>query len=319
MLRPPRHLIALVLDCVPSLCVPRLVPLPCFASPRHLVARAVPWRLASPPRLIDTTSGAIRMALRWLSALLACLSARHLIRAVRHRMATWFCACLIKLPPACSPPRGHYLCRLLPARSSRPTGSHRPSPRPPTRRAGRAACFSCGAVHVRTMRYNPHSRYSSRRRSSSCLLAPSPLTAVAEALLLIGSAINPSIRFVPVAPLNRHVERGERRGGLLSCLMWMSGLPIPSIVLDKGTAAISFCILSLLIVWIACPPSCDCRAIVRRAMRVVMGSGLSLVRLFPLLFRIPCGFVSFAPIAPPRRPVPSHPCPSNPVLFVPSP
>lgn len=54
--------------------------------------------------------------------------------------------------------------------------------------------------------------------------------------------------------------------------------------------------------WIACPPSCDCRAIVRRAMRVVMGSGLNRVRWFPRLLRIPCGFVSFAPIVPSRCP-----------------
>lgn len=39
-----------------------------------------------------------------LSALLACPSARHLIRAVRHRMATGFCACLVRLLlPACLP------------------------------------------------------------------------------------------------------------------------------------------------------------------------------------------------------------------------
>lgn len=54
-------------------------------------------------------------------------------------------------------------------------------------------------------------------------------------------------------------------------------------------------------------------------MRVVMGSGLGRIRLFPRLLRIPCGFVFFSSIAPPRCPraVPSraHPIPSR---FVPS-
>ena len=75
------------------------------------------------------------------------------------------------------------------------------------------------------------------------------------------------------------------------------------------------------LVWvflIACPPSCDCRAILWRSMRVVMGSGLSRVRLFPRLFRISCGFVSFRPFpAPSPRAVSSraYPIPSR---FVPS-
>lgn len=50
--------------------------------------------------------------------------------------------------------------------------------------------------------------------------------------------------------------------------------------------------------WIVCPSSCDCRAILRRAMRAAIGSGLGWVRLLPRLLRIPCGFVFFAPVAP---------------------
>lgn len=68
--------------------------------------------------------------------------------------------------------------------------------------------------------------------------------------------------------------------------------------------AIAFIVWVLLI---ACPPSYDCRAIVRLPARVVMRSGLDRVRLLPRLLRIPCGFVSFPYIAPSRCPVPSHP------------
>lgn len=57
--------------------------------------------------------------------------------------------------------------------SSRPTGSHRLSPRSSTRRAGRVACFQCGAFHVRTMRYNSRPHFPSNH-SSPRLLAPSP-------------------------------------------------------------------------------------------------------------------------------------------------
>lgn len=69
---------------------------------------------------------------------------------------------------------------------------------------------------------------------------------------------------------------------------------------------------------IACPPSYDCRAILWRSMRVVMGLGLDQARSFPRLLRIPCGFVSFRPFpAPSPRAASSraHPIPSR---FVPS-
>lgn len=70
--------------------------------------------------------------------------------------------------------------------------------------------------------------------------------------------------------------------------------------------------------WIACPSSCDCRAIVRLAVRVVMRSGLGRVRLLPRLFRIHYGcFVSFRPFSapsPPCRLIRTHPIPSR---FVP--
>lgn len=148
-------------------------------------------------------------------------------------------------------------------------------------------------------------------------------------------SIRPSVP-LPSAPPNRHGERGERRGGLIPMLgvVIRSACPF-NCVWSDGTTAISFCVLSVWIVWIACPPSYDCRAILRRLVRVIMGSGLGRVRLLPRLLRIPCGFVFFPTIAPPRRPshpiravllasasavrsVLSHPCPSNSVSFIPS-
>lgn len=71
-------------------------------------------------------------------------------------------------------------------------------------------------------------------------------------------------------------------------------------------------------VLIACPPSYDCRAILWRLVRVVMGSGLDRVRSLPRLLRIPCGFVSFRPFPTPSPRAASsrvHPIPSR---FVPS-
>lgn len=59
--------------------------------------------------------------------------------------------------------------------------------------------------------------------------------------------------------------------------------------------------------WTACPSSYDCRAIPRRAIRVVMGSGLSVgFDCFPAYFVSPTALYPFARF-PPRRPVPSHP------------
>ena len=99
----------------------RLVLLPAsprLASSSRRSCRSMASRLSAPPHRHDGRGDTI--ALRRFSALLACLSARHLIRAVRHRMATGFCACLVKLTPCLFPPHGHHRCRLLPARSPNP-------------------------------------------------------------------------------------------------------------------------------------------------------------------------------------------------------
>lgn len=115
---------------------------------------------------------------------------------------------------------------------------------------------------------------------------------------------------------------GENDGASFACLRGRSRsrrVRLPLRLRRDGMEVISFCILSLLI---ACPSSYDCRAILGRAMRVVMGSGLGLVRLLPRLFRIPCGFVSFRsfPAPSPRaassgRLIRAHPIPFR---FVPS-
>lgn len=70
--------------------------------------------------------------------------------------------------------------------------------------------------------------------------------------------------------------------------------------------------------WIACPPSYDCRAIPRRLVRVVMGSGLDQARSFPRLLRIPCGFVSFRPFPAPSPRAASSRANPIPSRFVPS-
>ena len=130
-----RHLIALVLDCVPSspACLGS-----CFfplrlASPRHLVARAVSWLLALRPAPSTRRAGRYDGAVAVLSALLACPSARHPIRAVRHRMATVGSVLASLDCPCLFPPHGHHRCRLLPARSPNPISlpSGRPTVLPP--------------------------------------------------------------------------------------------------------------------------------------------------------------------------------------------
>lgn len=129
------------------------------ASPRHrcwCLCRCHPIASRLPPRLIDTTGGAIR----WTrgGSRFACLppSARHLIRAVRHRMATGFCDCLVKLAPSCSRPMSIIGAACYPL-SPNPiySSSHLligfPPPSPITRHGGRgggllpsAACL-CGS------------------------------------------------------------------------------------------------------------------------------------------------------------------------------
>ena len=112
---------------------------------------------------------------------------------------------------------------------------------------------------------------------------------------------------LPSAPPNRHGERGERRGGF-SVLGACVRSACPFNCVGVGDGAIAFIVWVLLI---ACPSSCDCRAIPRRSMWVVIGSGLDQARSFPRLLRIPCGFVFFSSIAPSRLPravssAPSH-------------
>lgn len=111
--------------------------------------------------------------------------------------------------------------------SSRPTYPHRPSPRPPTRRAGRLT-LSCGAFHVRTPWYNsPSFLIQSLIASPACLLphahqslGSSPSIGSDCGNGCGGSFLSarlsaPFVSFM-LAPPNRHGERGEGRGGLLA-------------------------------------------------------------------------------------------------------
>lgn len=222
--------------------------------------------------------------------------------------------CLIRIPsyPAPLPVISSF---QSPRSSSRPTGFHRQSPRHPTRRAGRMLASHVvpfmsarrGIIHALATHPIAH--------RLACLLATLPLPITIPggsppvgsdcvALVVACSAIpiRPSVP-LPFAPLNRHGGRGERRG--VVCLLdgsvpFPSGSPASSIAYGRGTKAISFCVLSLWIVWIACPPSYDCRAILPLSARVVIWSGLDQARSFPRLLRIPCGFVFFPQIAPSR-------------------
>ena len=87
----PRHFIALVLGSVPS-------PSACLGSASPSSRRSCrPMASRYPPRFIDTPGWEIRRGCGG-SLGSACLlpSARHLISAVRHWMATGFSACLVR-------------------------------------------------------------------------------------------------------------------------------------------------------------------------------------------------------------------------------
>lgn len=132
-----------------SPCVPRL----CFAVISSLVSSHGASRY--PPRLIDTTGGEIRRCCG-CSLGFACLlpSAHHLIRAVRHRMATGFGACLAPWPSSV-PPANRSLAQsdfLAVLSSYRPIISSFLSPI--TRHGGRgglSCSFDC--LPVRLVRY----------------------------------------------------------------------------------------------------------------------------------------------------------------------
>lgn len=118
------------------------MPLPYFAPSSMSVPALLPSHGFSPIRPALSTRRAGRYdGVAAAIYLLACPSARHLIRAVRHRMATGLGDCLVKLTPCLfpAPCPSSVRCRLLPARSLNPIYS---SPRfalpsPITRHGGR--------------------------------------------------------------------------------------------------------------------------------------------------------------------------------------
>ena len=135
----------LVFGCVP----PSAFLGSCFFSLRPVIgscgscAGVVQLRLAPRPASSTRRAGRYDSVAAALD-LLACPSARHLIHAVRHRMATGFGACPVRLLPACPPPHGHHRCRLLDplAQSDLLIASLR-LPSPITRHGGR------GGIHLR--------------------------------------------------------------------------------------------------------------------------------------------------------------------------
>ena len=105
-----------------------------FASPRLVISSLVPshgFSLSAPPHRHDGRGDT--MALRLFPRLCFCPSARHPIRAVRHRMATVGSVLASLDCPCLFPPHGHHRCRLLPARSPNPISlpSGRPTVLPP--------------------------------------------------------------------------------------------------------------------------------------------------------------------------------------------
>lgn len=139
-----------------------------------------------------------------------------------------------------------------PRSSARPAFSSSFAPSSDTPGGEGVLANRCGAFHVRTPLYNLRPCYSSNRPSPR-LLAPCP--SITGASPSIGSDYGSSRAYLldcqsapsvspPFAPLNRHGERGERRGGLFSCLVRSLGLPVSSIIWDRGTEAIAF------IVWL---------------------------------------------------------------------
>lgn len=214
--------------------------------------------------------------------------------------------------------RSHRLAHRPAMRSS-----HRPSPRPPTRRAGRGACFPSGTFHVRTMQYNsPSLLIPTLIASPACPVAPYPSIpggaypsvgsdcgngccgSYRIGLVPICSAINPSHHSAPIRPAQSTRGTGRTTGrALFSCLVRASGLPHYDCV---GVGDGSDCVSRLTIV--------DCLPAILRlpgntlavnAGRHGVGSQSGLIvsppALYSLRFRILC------PIAPPRCPVPSHP------------
>lgn len=133
------HLSPLVLGCMPfpSVCLGSCL------SPLYSVidvgacAAAAPWLLAPRPASSTRRAGRYDGAVAALGVCLLVPSARHLIRAVRRRMATGLGACLVRLPHACSRPVSIVGSACYPARSFNPISlpscrpaaqsTHRPS------------------------------------------------------------------------------------------------------------------------------------------------------------------------------------------------
>lgn len=186
------HLIALVFGCVPPPCVPRLGFLP--ASLRLVISSLVPshgFSLPAQPHRHDgrgDTTGVLRLSICLLTP-----SARHLIRAVRHRMATWFCACLVKLTPY-----------LLPAPC--------PSSVPPATRSLAQSDFlavlsSCRPIISSSLSpINRHGRRGGGSLGLGCLLAGSFAIAVRFRLRSIcAGSVNVAVRVVLLAWLSYYV------------------------------------------------------------------------------------------------------------------
>ena len=135
-----------------------------------------------------------------------------------------------------------------------------------------------------------------------------------DAAAPICSPINPPLRSAPIRPAQSTRGTGRTTGrALFSCLVSSSGLPTPSIMLDRGDGG-DFILRPVAFDCLNCLPailrlSGNTRA--GYAGRHVVGSRSGLIvsppASYPLLFRI------LSPVSRPVAPCRLIPCPSNPV------
>ena len=188
--------------------------------------------------------------------------------------------------------------------------------RPVPRHAGRGGVLASNAMSFMSARRDIIRPRFSSHYSSPRLLAPSPhahqyrgrlrrsaLTTRMAAAALSYRLGYSSIRSAPIRPAPRHEERGERRGGLSSCLVRASGLPVFRLCGSRGrrrfhSASCRFGLFELLARHLA---------IVGQYSGGLCGSSCGRVSI--RLDRFPACFVSNAASYPlPHCPFPFAPC-----------
>lgn len=193
--------------------------------------------------------------------------------------------------------------------SSRPTASHRPSPRPSTRRAGSVgACFLLRCLFVSARRDIIRTRFSSNRPSPRLLACPVASDCYGMrgfSCLSARLSIRPSVSFLP--PRLIDTRNGTNGGaGLFPVIgaVIRSANPFDCVGMwDGGDCVSHLDVLDCLPVILRLPGNTSAGNTGRHGV-----GSLGRIRLLPRLFRIPYGFVSFRPFsAPSPRAVSSVP------------